>query len=208
MARNRSPGPPFGQGSDRAVDVEALAGGFDPLDTTALHAVKRVVHIVIGLRDVGLFVKDNDTAPLRLVDFFPYPDEGYPKWNALLQALRDHDEASDEFAFVRLTGHAFNNPRANALAVSFMRAGLAVSNQTFMADDNSPPFNPPSPQYSSPQYARRSIVHPKPRIRWWLQMLDGKSPGKACVERADNYSRWIERARNQWLRELAKVGRG
>ncbi len=183
--KREPPGAPFGEGSGRAGDVEAVGTGFESPDSTAPNEVKRAVHIVIGLRYIGLFTKTGMT-PLRLTDWFLYPDEGsegFYSWDQLLQALQRHDEAGDEFAPVRLTGHAFKNPRSEAAAIDFMRAGLMVSNQTFMADDNDP----------------EPRQHRKRRDREWLWILDGKQPGTAYRERAENYSRRIERSRRQWL---------
>src|SRR5262245_20101096 len=134
---SKTPRPAADRAAHGAGDFEAVGDGFDPPDSTAANQVKRVVHIVIGLRYIGLFIKAD--ARLRLIDWFFYPDEDGGKfysWDHLLQALRRHDEAGDDFAPVRLTGHAFTNPRSCAVAVEIMRAGLMVSNQTFMADDN------------------------------------------------------------------------
>ena len=92
-------------------------------DKTTPKQVKVVVHIVIGLKCIGLFVKIGDEL-LRPEAYLPYYAEpDHPG----VDAVRRHEAAGDEFAPVRLTGHAFDDPRANALAVRLMRAGLRPS---------------------------------------------------------------------------------
>jgi hypothetical protein len=157
-----------------------------PDGTPAPDSVKRVVHIVIGFGKVAVAIK-TDVHPWRQWKnlYAPYRDQHlyrhmpYDFWDRLRQLLQPHHEASDEFAPVQLTAHAFNDSLSQAIAQVLMRAGLLVSNQTFMADDDTCPTRP----------GRRCVN--------WLVMLDDKLPGSASKERAENYERRTARIRRQ-----------
>jgi|SRR5215831_2908445 len=182
----KAPRPAADRAAHGAGDFEAVSDSFNPPNSIAPNQVKRVVHIVVGLRCIGLFVKTG-AGPLELITCLPYRS-AYKAWDqVLVESLRKYDEAGDEFAPVRLTGHAFDNPLSQALARAFMQAGLMVSNQTFSALGND----------DSQQRRKR-------HQRNWLYALDGKMPGPAYMERAKNSARRNARI---WRQELLAAGR-
>jgi hypothetical protein len=182
------------QAATEAGVTDQLGSRSGPFDNTAApDQVKRVVvHIVIGFGKVAVATKTDAhpwlqwnrwVAPYRNQERFKHLS--YDFWDRLREMLLPHHEAGDEFAMVRLTGRAFNDPLSQLIAQVLMRTGLMVSNQTFMADDDT----------CAGQRGQRNLD--------WLVWLDDQLPGTAYKERAENYERRTARVRHQ-----AQLARG